>query len=151
MSLPFPFHRRIAEIGRVRRITEILVRNGLGFLVSQLALDRFLPRFMRRSQVRTDAAANRRTVPERLRHTFEDLGGTYIKVGQFLSGRADLLPPAYIEELSKLLDAAPEVPAEEIREVIERELDAPIEGDSDVRQGVDVSPQPGQIERGHLP
>jgi ubiquinone biosynthesis protein len=126
MAIPFPFRRRIAEIGRVRRITEVLVRNGLGFLVSQLALDRFLPRFMRRSQVRTSAAAQSRSMPERLRHTFEDLGGTYVKLGQFLSGRADLLPPAYIEELSKLLDAAPEVPAEEIREVIEEELDASI-------------------------
>jgi ubiquinone biosynthesis protein len=65
-------------------------------------------------------------VPERLRLTFEELGGTYIKLGQFLSGRADLLPPAYIAEFSKLLDAAPPVDADEIREVIEDELDAPV-------------------------
>jgi ubiquinone biosynthesis protein len=127
VSFPHPFRRQFAEFGRVRRITEVLIRNGLGFLVSQLALDRFLPRFWRRPSVRAEAAATRRTVPERLRHTFEDLGGTYIKVGQFLSGRADLLPPAYIEELSKLLDSAPPVPADEIREVIEDELDAPVE------------------------
>ena len=127
MSLPFPFRRRVAEIARVRRITEVLIRYGLGFLVSLLALDRFLPRFWRRQVVRADAAAARRSVPERLRHTFEDLGGTYIQVDQFLSGRADLLPPAYIEELSKLLDDAPPVAADEIREVIEQELDAPVE------------------------
>jgi ubiquinone biosynthesis protein len=127
MSFPFPFRRRIAEINRVRRITEVLIRNGLGFLVSQLALDRFVPRFLRRSPIRADVDAVRRSVPERLRRTFEELGGTYIKAGQFLSGRADLLPPAYIEELSKLLDAAPPVPVEEIREVIEDELDASVE------------------------
>jgi ubiquinone biosynthesis protein len=127
MAFPFPLRRRIAEIRRARHITEVLIRNGLGFLVSQLALDRFVPGFMRRRAVRADAAAARRTIPQRLRHTFEDLGGTYIKVGQFLSGRADILPPAYIEELSKLLDAAPPVPSDEIREVIEDELDAPIE------------------------
>jgi ubiquinone biosynthesis protein len=122
----FPFRRRLAEIARVRHITEVLVRNGLGFLVEQLALDRFVPRFWRRQTVRADAAVGRLTVPERLRRTLEQLGPTFIKLGQFLSGRTDLLPAAYIEQLSKLLDAAPAVPADEIREVIEHELGVPV-------------------------
>jgi ubiquinone biosynthesis protein len=117
----------MAEIARVRRVIEVLIRNGLGFMVQQLALERFIPRFWRHRPVRADQAASRRSVPERVRHTLEELGATYIKVGQFLSGRADLLPPAYIEELVKLLDAAPPVPFDEIREVVERELDAPLE------------------------
>ncbi|MFN2290077.1 MAG: ABC1 kinase family protein [Anaerolineae bacterium] len=128
MSLFFPWRRRMAEIARVRRVIEVLIRNGLGFMVQQLALDRFIPRFWRRRPVRADQAASGRSVPERVRHTLEELGATYIKVGQFLSGRADLLPPAYIEELVKLLDAAPPVAFDEIREVVERELDAPLEG-----------------------
>ncbi|MCL7453745.1 MAG: AarF/ABC1/UbiB kinase family protein, partial [Anaerolineae bacterium] len=127
MSIFFPFRRRIAEIARVRRVIEVLIRNGLGFVVELLALERFLPRFWRRRPVRADEAASRLSVPERLRHTLEELGATYIKLGQFLSGRADLLPPAYIEELVKLLDAAPPVPFDEIREVVESELDAAIE------------------------
>jgi ubiquinone biosynthesis protein len=127
MSIFFPWRRRVAEIGRVRRAIEVLIRNGLGFMVQQLALDRFLPRFWRRRPVRADEAASRRSVPERVRRTLEELGATYIKLGQFLSGRADLLPPAYIEELIKLLDAAPPVPFDEIRELVERELDTPVE------------------------
>jgi ubiquinone biosynthesis protein len=127
MSIFFPFRRRIAEIARVRRVIEVLIRNGLGFVVELLALERFLPRFWRRRPVRADEAASRLSVPERLRRTLEELGATYIKLGQFLSGRADLLPPAYIEELIKLLDAAPPVPFDEIREVVESELDAAIE------------------------
>ena len=127
MSLFFPWRRRMAEIARVRRVIEVLIRNGLGFMVQQLALERFIPRFWRRRPVRADQAASHRSVPERVRHTLEELGATYIKVGQFLSGRADLLPPAYIEELVKLLDAAPPVAFDEIREVVERELDAPLE------------------------
>ncbi len=123
----FPLRRRLAEIARGRRITEILVRNGLGFLVEQLALDRFVPRFLRRRAVRADDSVGRLTVPQRLRHTLEDLGATYIKLGQLLSGRADLLPPDYIEEFSKLLDSAPPVAADEIRSVIESELGAPVD------------------------
>jgi ubiquinone biosynthesis protein len=127
VSISFPWQRRLAEIARVRHIIEVLVRNGLGFLVEQLALRRFLPRFWRRHTVRADEEANRRSIPERLRRTLEELGAAYIKVGQFLSGRADLLPPAYIEELAKLLDSAPPVPAVEIRASIERDLGAPVE------------------------
>jgi ubiquinone biosynthesis protein len=124
----FPFRRRLAEIARVRHIIEVLVRNGLGFLVEQLALDRFLPRFLRkRRRVRADQATGRTGVPERLRRTLEELGATYIKLGQLLSGRADILPRPYIQELAKLLDAAPPVAVDEIREVIERELGAPPE------------------------
>jgi ubiquinone biosynthesis protein len=62
-----------------------------------------------------------------VRRTLEELGGTYIKIGQFLSGRADLLPGAYIEELAKLLDSAPPVAADEIREAIEEDLGAPVD------------------------
>lgn len=123
----YPFRRRLAEIRRVRRIIEVLVRNGLGFMVEQLALERFLPRFWRRRPVRAEAGIGRLTVPERVRRTLEELGATYIKLGQFLSGRADLLPPDYIDELSKLLDAAPPVSAEEIREMIEEELGDTVE------------------------
>ena len=123
----FPLRRRLAEIARGRRITEILVRNGLGFLVEQLALDRFVPRFWRRRPVRADDTIGRLTIPQRLRRTLEELGATYIKLGQLMSGRADLLPPDYIEELSKLLDSAPPVAADEIRGVVERELGAPVD------------------------
>jgi ubiquinone biosynthesis protein len=123
----FPLRRRLAEIARVRHITEVLVRNGLGFLVEQLALQRFVPRFLWRRAVRADESVGRLTMPQRLRRTLEQLGATYIKVGQFLSGRADLLPPDYIEELAKLLDAAPPVPIDDIREMIEEELGTPVE------------------------
>jgi len=127
VGLFFPFRRRMAEIARVRRIIEVLVRNGLGFMVEQLALNRIVPGFWRRQRIRADEAISRLTVPERARRTLEDLGPTYIKVGQLLSGRADLLPRPYIEELAKLLDSALPVPADAIRTTIEKELGLPVE------------------------
>jgi ubiquinone biosynthesis protein len=64
------------------------------------------------------------TVPERLRLVLEELGPTFVKLGQLLSTRPDLLPPAYIAELSKLQDAAPPVSIEAITETIRAELGA---------------------------
>jgi len=114
------------EITRARRILEVLVRNGLGFLVESLGLARLLPR-RRNRQLREGDAAAGMTIPQRVRLTLEQLGATYIKLGQILSTRPDLLPPAYIVELSKLLDSAPPVPTSEIIQVIEQELGGPLQ------------------------
>src|SRR3712207_3145261 len=52
------------------------------------------------------------------RRALEELGTTYIKLGQLLSSRPDLLPDVYIAELGKLVDEVPPVPFEEIRPVV---------------------------------
>lgn len=114
------------EISRVRRIAEVLIRNGLGFLAESMGLTRFILRWPGR-RVQADSKAAMRTPPERVRHTLEELGPTYIKLGQILSTRPDILPPAYIAELSKLLDSAPPVPVEAIEAIIEQELGGPLE------------------------
>ena len=49
-----PWRGRLSEMARVRRIVEVLFRNGLGFMVQQLALDRFLPRWWRRQNIQAD-------------------------------------------------------------------------------------------------
>lgn len=65
--------------------------------------------------------------PKNLRRAFEDLGPTFIKIGQILSTRLDLLPKEYIEELSKLQNSAPEENFECMKLVLENSLNAPIE------------------------
>src|SRR5699024_3926516 len=62
-----------------------------------------------------------------LRQAFEELGPTFIKFGQILSTRPDLLPPDYIEELKKLRDQAPPFSFEKIKETFEEEFDRKIE------------------------
>jgi ubiquinone biosynthesis protein len=59
---------------------------------------------------------------QEFRHALEELGTTYIKLGQLLSSRPDLLPDVYIDELEKLVDQVPPVPFGEIQEVIRQEL-----------------------------
>jgi len=122
-----PFRRQYAEIARAREIAEILIKNGLGFVAEQLGLTQFLSAWRRRRVDGADARSSARSVSERVRHTLEDLGPTFIKIGQVLSGRADLLPAEYIAELSKLLDAAPAVPLEQIVARVQEELGAPLE------------------------
>jgi ubiquinone biosynthesis protein len=146
-----PFQRRYQELVRARHITEVLVRNGLGFLVEQLGLSRFLPAWGRRGIFGPSEEVARRSIPERLRNTFEELGPTYIKLGQVLSTRVDLLPPEYIAELSKLLDTANPVDSEAIAAQVERELGQKLE-----ECFAEFSPSPvasasiGQVHRARL-
>lgn len=64
--------------------------------------------------------------PRLLRWYFETCGGGYVKVGQLLATRYDLLPPRYTEELGRLLDSLPAVPTARIIRQIERELGRPL-------------------------
>ncbi len=120
------WRRPYAEIARFRQIGEILLKNGLGFLVERLELGRFIPAWRRR-MAESDRQLARPSIPERVRRTLEELGPTYIKLGQLLSTRPDLLPPDYIAQLSLLLDSAPPVPAKDVRQVLEAELGQVVE------------------------
>ncbi len=108
---------------RLRQITSTLARHGFGWLVVRLGLQRFVP-FQRGwlGHARRDAPYTR---AEHLRLALEELGATFIKLGQVLSTRPDLVPPDYVAEFTRLQDAAPPVPYESIAGVIARELGAP--------------------------
>jgi ubiquinone biosynthesis protein len=69
----------------------------------------------------------RLTKPQGLRMAFEELGPTYIKLGQILSTRPDLIPMEFIQELSKLQDNVPAFPFERVRKVIDSEFGRPPE------------------------
>ncbi len=64
--------------------------------------------------------------PSRLRKIFEELGGAFLKIGQLLSLRPDLVPQEYCEEFSKLQDAVPPFPYEEARKILEKEFKKPL-------------------------
>lgn len=66
------------------------------------------------------------TEPQRIRLALEELGPTFIKIGQILSLRADILPEEYISELEKLQDSAPPVPFAEIKALIEKDFGCPL-------------------------
>lgn len=108
------------DLNRLREILQILVRHGFGLVISQLNLTAYLPR-----RIRVPAPGeSKRSAPERVRLMLEELGPVYIKFGQALSMRTDMLPSEYIAELSKLQDRVPPIPADSVRQVIREELGA---------------------------
>jgi len=107
---------------REREIAEVLIRYGLSYLGNVVGLQRLMTDAHRRVRRQPGDA---RTPPANLRLALEELGPTFIKLGQLLSTRADLLSPEYRAELTKLQDAAPAVPSELVEQVLERELHAP--------------------------
>lgn len=107
---------------RYERIAEVLARHGLGFLAGATGLDRFVP--FHRGALGHERRPEPYSTPEHLRLALEELGATFIKLGQVLSTRPDLLPPEYGRELAQLQDAVPPVPWEKVSEVIRRELGA---------------------------
>lgn len=116
---PVFLHRR-----RYAEVIAVLSRHGLGWLIDQFGLGSLAP--LQRVPFRRARPAPRHSQPERLRLALEELGTTFIKLGQILSTREDLLPPAYIAELSKLREDVHPVSSEVIIAAIEESFGQPL-------------------------
>ncbi len=118
----FSTFRSVRHWHRYREIVGTFIRHGFGF-----AFDQVEPEWHSlRRVLRLSARKKLSTPPEGLalhfRLALEELGPTFIKFGQILSTRPDLLPPEFIHELSKLQDTVPPAPWETIHEVLIQEL-----------------------------
>lgn len=113
-----------SKLKRAGEIASVFGKYGFEFLAESQSPLRFLPfpslLFKRHKP-------DERPAPERVRLALEELGATYIKLGQAISTRQDMIPDEYVAELAKLQDNAPPVPIEEIEKVIESELGKPAE------------------------
>ncbi len=109
------------SLKRAGHIVNVLFRHGLGYFVHEFGLKWHLPFFKRispKGKLPTD-------LPVRLRKAMEELGGAYLKLGQFLALRPDLLPKEYCDEFKKLLDNVPPMPYSKVQAVIEQNLKGP--------------------------
>ncbi|MBW2072572.1 MAG: AarF/ABC1/UbiB kinase family protein, partial [Deltaproteobacteria bacterium] len=100
---------------------KVLVKHGLGDVAGRL-----LSKKDRKGEAAKGIPAAILS-PRRFRLVLEDLGPSFIKLGQLLSTRADVLPPEYIEELRRLQDRVPPAPFDEFKATIEKELKRPID------------------------
>lgn len=118
--------RTYRHLNRYREVVGVLVKHGLGDLLHTVRLDRAVslgPRsFLRRRPVREPSER-----PARVRLALEELGPAFIKAGQYLSMRSDLLADEYLRELAKLQDSVPPFPSDEARRIVAAELGAPLE------------------------
>lgn len=110
--------RTLRSIPRIKDIALILGKHGFHQVAGALRA----PITTRMRRVLKREPRHIVQQPERLRMVLEELGPTFIKFGQLLSTRPDLLPPEYIEELGKLQDDVHATPFEEIRALLEEEL-----------------------------
>jgi len=116
------FNRTIRNISRIRQLAEILIKYGFEDIVENTALRKVF--FRKSASVKEDLSVSSRW--ERIRLVVEELGPTYIKLGQLLSNRPDVLPEPLIKELEKLQDQIPPFEVEKVKEIIEKESGKPL-------------------------
>jgi ubiquinone biosynthesis protein len=112
------------HLARHRQIASVLADEGLHTVIDAAGLSRFAPK-RRRAASRADADVLTRE--QHVRRALERLGPTFIKVGQAISTRTDVIPPELSRELRKLQDEVPAEPFETVKGVIEADLDLPLE------------------------
>jgi len=117
----------IRDLGRLTDIAGVLIKHGLGDLVRRFGLADALEKAGH--QLRWDHAADlaKMPLPEQLRHALEELGPTFVKLGQILAGRADLLGPDWIAELEHLHSRVPALPLDDLLPQLTTALGAPPE------------------------
>lgn len=131
-------------------VLSILARNGFADLVDTLRSG-MGGGHGERSAVREEQHTSPATRAERIRTVVEELGPTYVKLGQVLSTRSDLVPPDVLIELAKLQDRVGPFPFEAVRSIVEAELGRPLET---VFESFDSAPiasgSLGQVHRARL-
>ena len=121
--------RKLGTIGRTYRhfnryhqVLRILFKYGFGDVLERLHITEYLQSGLRIFKRGLKPPLARLSRPERLRMAFAELGPTFIKLGQLLSTRPDLIPADFLEELAKLQDTAPPFPLAAVRAIILGEL-----------------------------
>ena len=147
-----PVKTAVQDIRRLREIATVLTRHGFSAVVRGAGLGRFLPEPDEQVVEFEDSSAligeDRSGAAVRFRLVLEELGPTYVKLGQVLSTRPDIMPPEFIEELRTLQDRVPAMPFEQVREQVEAELGDSLEAIfGDFREKPLAAASIGQVHR----
>lgn len=124
--------RDIEDLKRFETILTLLCQEGFHYIAHEIKNKLFFTTKKRKAQTKKHARE-----PERIRKLLEKLGPTFVKLGQLLSLRPDLVPKAYADEFKKLQDQVTPLPFNQIRTVIEAELGKPLK---QLFRSVDTTP-----------
>jgi ubiquinone biosynthesis protein len=143
--------RAYRHLKRYRHILTVLFKYGFGDLVDILRIEQYLEIGLQMISRKRREQVEKLSRAERVRMVMEELGPTFVKLGQILSTRPDLISVEFIQELSKLQDNVPPFPYTEARQIIESELGRPLE---DIFQHFEDTPLAaasiGQVHRAQL-
>jgi len=117
--------RRYKNLNRLRQIVNILIKYGFDYFVKQLGLINLISKGEKILKLKPSKIAQL-PLPIRVRLALEEFGPTFVKLGQILSTRPDLIPQDYIIELQKLQDEVPPFTYDQVEQIIKRELGADI-------------------------
>jgi len=119
--------RTYSNVKRYHQILTVLLRYGFKDVLNRMKIDYYI--YLGKKIIPKFKAQELETVTtaERLRLAFEELGPTFVKLGQMLSVRPDLVPERFINEFQKLQDEVPSFSAKQARKVIEAQLGKPVE------------------------
>ncbi|MCF7862140.1 AarF/ABC1/UbiB kinase family protein [Candidatus Woesearchaeota archaeon] len=136
----------IKNIKRIEQILSVVAKQGLGVFIENLQLMHLLPLRDRLNTIKKPSK-----MPIRIRMILDELGGAFIKLGQLLSLRPDLIPEEYCNELKKLQDDTKPFSFREVKQIIEHELKKPLnEVFSDFSEKPVASASIGQVHVGKL-
>ena len=121
------FGRTYRHLNRYRQILGVLFKYGFDDLIDRLKIEQYIEIGLQMISKKRRERVEKLARSERVRLAFEELGSTYIKLGQMLSTRPDLIPGDFIKELSKLQDRVPPFPFREVKAIIEKEFDRPLQ------------------------
>jgi ubiquinone biosynthesis protein len=124
----FRLPKSVRTIRRVQIIARVLTQHGFGHLVDSLHLERYVPLPKRWQQAVLPSLEGEpeASIGRRIARVCEELGPTFVKLGQILSSRPDLVSSDIIAELVKLQDRVPPFPTDQARRIIEADLGMPI-------------------------
>ncbi|HKP18823.1 MAG TPA: AarF/ABC1/UbiB kinase family protein [Gaiellaceae bacterium] len=138
------------NLGRISEIAQVAVRHGFGYFLETHRLTDLLP--WPRTPVKLEAEAHPSRRGQHLREMLDELGPTFVKFGQLLSMRPDVVPPDIIAELRALQDDVRPFPFAEVQRVVREDLELPLE-----KLFLEFEEQPmasasiGQVHRAVLP
>jgi len=114
--------RTYRHLARYRQILAVFFKYGFGDLIELLKIEQYIEIGLQLISKNRRSRLEKLSRAQRVRMACEELGPTYIKFGQILSTRPDLVPVDFIKELSKLQDNVPSRPFSEVSKIIESEL-----------------------------